>query len=142
MVDFPTYGDQPGLFDEVEAQGPVTAEVLRALIGHGHKGRRTDPRNALPFPEGIRDEFMDQVVYWGRGAGDEVEIEGLGKFVFLHTWGEHRDGAEMGFVLKDLNTTHEYLFTSTYSSWDVEDWEVDRAESYTFTETRWKKVRG
>lgn len=132
--------EQPGLFDEQEAVGPINTAVLRALIEADYTNS-PDPRTNLPFKSGVIDEFMDQVIYGGHRPGDEVEVKNLGKFVFLAQWGEENHGSKNGFVIKDLNTLNEYLFTYEYNSWDSDEFEVVLAESYTFSETRWRKKR-
>ena len=133
--------EQPGLFDEAEAVGPVNLAVIQAAVDNGYHVR-TDPRTNLPFKDHCDEEFREEALWMGHRPGTEFDVEGFGNFAVLARWGEHKDEAECGTVIKDLNTTNEYMITYTYSSWDVpDDYKVVLAESYTFTETRWRKKR-
>jgi len=124
----------------------IKAREISTLLGEGYEDNARwvqatwgdKEHDWQPVESGDED-----LQYYVREEGSNVRIDNVGTFFSIDNGGVFHDGGEIYFVVKfvDLEGNSEnFVLFGHYSSWDSNYFDSDwvPAESYEFTETRWR----
>lgn len=124
-----TFENVPLPFDPVDFS-ELTGQQLVDAVKNG-----VDPRTGVE-DDNFHDDLREAVLW-----GYEPEHTPIGTFEEVAEW-SGGDQHPMGKVVRHVESNQFLLMTGIYSSWDGSDYDkIVVAEPYTFTETRYRKVK-